>query len=139
MGAKRVIDIAGALAGLVLTAPFWLYWALRIKLSSPGSVFFVHDRVGKDGEIFRMIKFRTMEARTDPYCEAPEERTDPRIARYGRWLRRSSIDEIPQLLNVLLGNMSLVGPRPRDLRRASPSRGPAGRGRASRALAGPVR
>ncbi len=110
--AKRAIDIVGALAGLVLTAPFWLYWTLRIKLENAGPAFFVHERVGKDGQIFRMFKFRTMEIQTDPYCKAPEEHGDPRITSYGRWLRRSSIDEVPQLLNVLRGEMSLVGPRP---------------------------
>ena len=110
--AKRAIDIAGALFGLLISAPFWLYWALRIKLESPGPVFFVHDRVGRDGTTFRMWKFRTMGVDSDPYSRAPEEHTDARITRYGRWLRRSSIDEVPQLLNVLRGDMSLVGPRP---------------------------
>jgi lipopolysaccharide/colanic/teichoic acid biosynthesis glycosyltransferase len=110
--AKRAIDVLGALAALVLSSPFWLYWALRIKLSSPGPVFFVHGRVGKDGKHFRMFKFRTMANDTDPYCQAPEEHGDPRITPYGRWLRRTSIDELPQVLNVLRGEMSLVGPRP---------------------------
>ena len=109
---KRAIDILGALVGLAITTPFWLYWALRIKLDSAGPVFFVHDRAGKDGRGFRMVKFRTMEACTDPYSKAPEEHRDARITQYGRWLRRSSIDELPQLINVLRGDMSLVGPRP---------------------------
>jgi exopolysaccharide biosynthesis polyprenyl glycosylphosphotransferase len=110
--AKRAIDIVAALVGLLLSAPFWLYWALRIKLESKGPVFFVHERVGKDGKTFRMWKFRTMGADCEPYSRAPEEHTDARVTRYGRWLRRSSIDEVPQLLNVLRGDMSLVGPRP---------------------------
>jgi exopolysaccharide biosynthesis polyprenyl glycosylphosphotransferase len=109
---KRAIDVGGALLGLALSAPFWLYWALRIKLDSPGPVFFVHERVGKDGATFRMWKFRTMAEQSDPYRRAPELHSDARITDYGSWLRRSSIDEVPQLLNVLRGDMSLVGPRP---------------------------
>ena len=109
---KRVIDIVGATVGLLLTAPFWLYWALRIKQGSPGPVFFVHDRIGKDGKPFRIFKVRTLATGEDPYCRAPDKQSDPRITHYGRWLRSSSIDELPQLLNVLRGDMSLVGPRP---------------------------
>ncbi len=109
---KRVFDAAGALAALVLTAPLWLWIALRIRLDSPGPVFFVHTRAGRNGVPFRLYKFRTMAADSHPYRTAPKRRTDPRITRYGSWLRRSSLDELPQLLNVLNGSMSLVGPRP---------------------------
>ena len=109
---KRAFDIVGALAALALLAPLGLWIALRIRLDSSGPVFFVHTRVGRNGKPFRLYKFRTMQADSHPYRTAPSDREDPRLTRYGRWLRRSSLDELPQLLNVLTGSMSLVGPRP---------------------------
>ena len=109
---KRAFDIVGALAALALLAPLGLWIALRIRLDSSGPVFFVHTRVGRNGKPFRLYKFRTMQADSHPYRTAPSDREDPRLTRYGRWLRRSSLDELPQLLNALAGSMSLVGPRP---------------------------
>ena len=120
---KRSLDVAGALAALLLTAPAWLLAALAIKLDSPGPVFFVQTRTGRHGRTFRCIKFRTMvtgaEDEQAALLRQNEQsgpvfkiRNDPRITRVGRVLRRYSIDELPQLLNVLAGQMSLVGPRP---------------------------
>lgn len=109
---KRAFDFFAALLLLILSAPFWLWWILRIKLDSPGPALFVQTRVGQNGKLFRMYKFRTMRTDVEAYAEAPRHQKDDRITSYGRWLRRTSIDEIPQLLNVLKGDMSLVGPRP---------------------------
>ncbi len=109
---KRAFDLTGALVALVLTAPLLLWTALRIKLDSPGPVLFRHTRVGRDGAPFEMYKFRTMQAGTPPQAVAPRDVSDPRVTRYGHWLRATSIDELPQLINVLRGEMSLVGPRP---------------------------
>jgi exopolysaccharide biosynthesis polyprenyl glycosylphosphotransferase len=109
---KRAVDLSGAGLGLLLTAPLWLYWIVRIRLDSPGPAFFVHERIGLSGQPFRMWKFRTMSCESRPQQESPTERDDPRVTAYGAWLRRTSIDELPQLINVLRGQMSLVGPRP---------------------------
>jgi len=110
--AKRALDLACAAALLVLSAPLWLWWSLRIVLDSPGRPLFRQTRIGRGGRPFAMYKFRTMHGGADPYAVAPRERADARITPYGYWLRRTSIDEVPQLLNVLRGEMSLVGPRP---------------------------
>jgi lipopolysaccharide/colanic/teichoic acid biosynthesis glycosyltransferase len=124
--AKRVVDLAGALAGLLLFGPVLL--ALLIRLDSPGPALFRQVRCGYRGRPFRMLKFRTMvadaESRLDDLESCNEStggvlfklRDDPRVTRLGRFLRRSSLDELPQLLNVLKGEMSLVGPRPLQLR-----------------------
>lgn len=109
---KRLLDFFGALLLLLLTAPLWPWWALRIRLDSRGPIFFKQRRVGQDGREFTLIKFRTMSLSAEAYAEAPRDGNDARITRYGRWLRRSSIDELPNLLNVLAGQLSLVGPRP---------------------------
>jgi exopolysaccharide biosynthesis polyprenyl glycosylphosphotransferase len=109
---KRIMDIA--VASLLLTAvaiPLTVI-ALLVRLDSPGPVFFTQERVGQKGRRFRIFKFRTMRTETDPYAVAPDDPTDPRITRFGRFLRRTSLDEFPQLFNVLLGHMSMVGPRP---------------------------
>ncbi len=110
--AKRLVDVAGAVLGLLLLAPLLVGCALRIRRDSPGPVLFVQERIGRGGRPFAMWKFRTMVCDTEAYAVAPSERDDPRITRFGRWLRRTSIDELPQLWNVLRGEMSLVGPRP---------------------------
>ncbi|MCE5228375.1 sugar transferase [bacterium] len=110
--AKRAMDLAITVPLLTVTLPLWVGIAIAIKLDSKGSILFSHDRVGKDGRIFRMHKFRTMAASTNPYAVAPGDQSDPRITRVGRFLRKTSLDEIPQFLNVLKGEMSLVGPRP---------------------------
>ena len=109
--AKRAFDFLGALIGLVVAAPLMGWVALRLKAQGL-SPFFVQERVGEGGRIFRMVKFRTLRPEVDPYAVAPRDREDARITPYGRWLRVSSIDELPQLWNVLKGEMSLVGPRP---------------------------
>ena len=109
---KRAFDVVGALVGLVITAPLLLWCALRTMQTSPGPPFIAQDRIGYDGESFRMYKFRTMWNGVDRYAVAPTDVSDARVTDYGRWLRRTSIDELPQLFNVLTGEMSLVGPRP---------------------------
>ena len=109
---KRAFDAVTAGLLLALLAPFLLLVALIIRLSSPGPALFVQERIGLNGVPFRMYKFRTMHANANPYETTPQSAIDARITRFGRWLRRTSFDEVPQLFNVLLGQMSLVGPRP---------------------------
>lgn len=110
---KHAIDFLLASAGLVLLSPLFLVVSLLIKIDSPGAAFFSQRRVGKYGRLFRIWKFRTMredaESGTGPVWASEE---DPRITRLGRFLRKSHIDELPQLINVFRGEMSLVGPRP---------------------------
>jgi exopolysaccharide biosynthesis polyprenyl glycosylphosphotransferase len=110
--AKRVLDFVAALALMVFTAPFWAAIALLIRYESAGPVFFHQDRVGQNGKRFRLYKFRSMRVDAPKYDFHPSDRDDPRVTGVGRWLRRTSLDELPQLLNVLKGEMSLVGPRP---------------------------
>ncbi|HYD67083.1 exopolysaccharide biosynthesis polyprenyl glycosylphosphotransferase, partial [Azospirillum sp.] len=113
---KRALDVTVAALCLALLSPVMLLVAALIKLDSPGPVFFRQDRVGYRNRIFRIYKFRTMHDRAaDPLADRLTERNDPRVTRFGAFLRRSSIDELPQLINVLLGDMSLVGPRPHPL------------------------
>ena len=120
---KRLIDIIGASIALLLFSPIFIIVIIAIKLTSPGSVFFEQIRVGKNGRPFKMYKFRSMIKDADKLKDSLlhlnenneqffKIKEDPRVTRIGRFLRRSSIDELPQLLNVLLGHMSLVGPRP---------------------------
>jgi exopolysaccharide biosynthesis polyprenyl glycosylphosphotransferase len=110
---KRLLDLAFAVAILLLGLPVWLLLALLIKLDSAGPIFYRQERVGKDGRIFAIVKFRTMvqnaEQLTGPKWA---EKDDPRITRAGRFMRKWRLDEFPQFLNVLRGEMSLVGPRP---------------------------
>ena len=123
----RALDIALSAVGLLLASPFLLVAMLAIRLESPGSPIFTQVRVGRNGEQFKMYKLRTMVADADALQAGLEERNeatgpvfkirdDPRLTRVGRWLRRSSLDEMPQLINVLRGEMSLVGPRPLPVR-----------------------
>jgi exopolysaccharide biosynthesis polyprenyl glycosylphosphotransferase len=137
LAAKRAFDIAAAAAGLLLLAPVFALVAVRTKLDSRGPVFYRHRRVGLNGRTFRLVKFRTMHIEScvgedyggesaakaleavlaDPAARGEFERTqkledDPRVTRFGRFLRKTSLDELPQLWNVLVGDMSLVGPRP---------------------------
>ncbi|MBL9078761.1 MAG: YraN family protein [Planctomycetes bacterium] len=110
---KRILDILVSLVGLVLSLPICALAALAIKLTSPGPIFFRQERVGQDGETFRLIKFRTM--RTDAERESGPvwaQKNDARVTTVGRFLRLSRIDEIPQFVNILGGQMSFVGPRP---------------------------
>lgn len=110
--AKRVVDFVGAAALLVIGLPLFLMLSILIKFDSHGSALFRQERVGLNGRRFQMFKFRTMYTNAPAYAYSPKESDDIRVTRLGRFLRRTSLDELPQLLNVLLGNMSLVGPRP---------------------------
>jgi len=109
---KRALDIVLSLLVLLLAAPVFVITAILIRRASPGPIFFAQQRIGKDGKPFRMLKFRTMHANTSADAESPRKADDPRITPIGRWLRRFSLDELPQFLNVLMGDMSVVGPRP---------------------------
>ena len=109
---KRAMDATVALLLLALGLPLFLLIALCIKLDSRGPVLFAQKRVGRNGELFTIFKFRSMYNGSPMYETSPIEPTDPRITRVGRVLRRTGLDETAQLLNVLLGQMSLVGPRP---------------------------
>jgi exopolysaccharide biosynthesis polyprenyl glycosylphosphotransferase len=120
---KRVLDVVLAGLGLLATLPLWLVIVVAIRLDSPGSAFFVQERVGIHGRRFRFYKFRSMyadaerriaELQSSNEVSGPvfKMRSDPRVTRIGLLLRRTSLDELPQLLNVLKGEMSLVGPRP---------------------------
>ncbi len=110
--AKRLFDLLGATLALALLASPMLLVALLIKVDGPGPVFFRQDRVGRFGRVFRIHKFRTMVADAPQRGPALTVGADPRITRSGQWLRRTRLDELPQLIDVLLGHMSLVGPRP---------------------------
>jgi len=111
-GAKRLMDVAIGSALAVAVAPLWLAAAVLIAVESPGSILFVQERIGLNGRPFRMFKFRTMWQGAARYAPSPRGDIDPRITRVGRFLRMSGLDELPQLINVLRGEMSLVGPRP---------------------------
>jgi lipopolysaccharide/colanic/teichoic acid biosynthesis glycosyltransferase len=125
--AKRIFDLVGALVAVVAASPLLLSLALLVKISSKGPVIFWQRRLGQSGRPFRCFKFRTMTADAEAilggmlatdsnlsreFQERAKLKDDPRLTRYGRLLRRSSLDELPQLFNVLMGDMSLVGPRP---------------------------
>ncbi|MHC8510238.1 MAG: sugar transferase [Rhodospirillales bacterium] len=115
--AKRAADVCGAVVGLVLTAPLVPLIMLAVKLDSKGPAVFKQVRVGRAGpertELFRMYKFRTMRIDAEKHTGAVwAQKNDPRITRAGRFLRKTRLDEIPQLINVLKGDMSLIGPRP---------------------------
>jgi len=112
MIAKRVFDLIISVTGLLFLVPVFLLIGILIKLDSPGPVFFRQVRVGRFGEPFRIFKFRTMRAEGEATGKQITVRDDIRITRAGRFLRRYKLDELPQLLNVVNGEMSLVGPRP---------------------------
>jgi Undecaprenyl-phosphate glucose phosphotransferase len=112
---KRLFDLTLAAAALIALTPLLVVVAILIAVDSPGPVFFVQRRYGFNQQPFRIIKFRTMAALDDGPVVPQATRNDPRLTRIGRWLRRWNIDEIPQLFNVLTGDMSLVGPRPHAL------------------------
>ena len=121
---KRVIDIVGALVGLLLLSPFVLVVAILIKIQDPrGPIFFKQQRIGKDGQTFYIYKFRSMVTNAEELLKDLLEKNeisgamfkmkkDPRITKVGKFIRKTSIDELPQLWNVMKGEMSLVGPRP---------------------------
>lgn len=108
---KRAFDLAAALAGVLLLAPLLLVIALWIKWDTPGPVLYRQQRVGRGGRLFTIYKFRSMHVRDDAGAELTVG-ADPRVTRAGLRLRRYKLDELPQLINVVIGNMSLVGPRP---------------------------
>lgn len=124
---KRVFDIVFSVFLLVVLSPLFLIITIAIKRADPGKVTYAHRRVGRDGVPFDCLKFRTMVMDADArlklwqeenpdlyeeYCRTFKLRDDPRVTSIGKWLRRTSLDELPQLWNVLMGHMSLVGPRP---------------------------
>jgi len=120
---KRLLDVVLAAIGLVATLPLWLAIVIAVRLDSPGPAVFIQERVGLNGRLFRFYKFRSMftdaehrlaELESSNEVSGPvfKMRADPRVTRIGTLLRRTSLDELPQLLNVLKGDMSLVGPRP---------------------------
>jgi exopolysaccharide biosynthesis polyprenyl glycosylphosphotransferase len=123
MAAKRLIDILGALIGIIFLSPILLITVIAIKIDSRGPVVFSQERVGYKGKSFKMYKFRSMVTNAEALLGELKDKNemsgpmfkikdDPRITRVGKFIRRTSIDELPQLFNVLTGNMSLVGPRP---------------------------
>ncbi|GMU24303.1 MAG: sugar transferase [Phycisphaerae bacterium] len=109
---KRAVDVAMALLVMLLTAPLWPLIALLVRLDSPGPALFHQRRVGLNGRVFRLHKFRTMHVESEPGGHVWAAKDDPRVTRVGWYLRRSRLDELPQLWNILLGQMSIVGPRP---------------------------
>ena len=121
---KRLFDFFAALVGSIVTLPFFLIIAIVIKLDSKGPVFFIHHRVGKNGKPLPILKFRTMVVGAENMIKdfTPEQKKeweknfklehDPRVTRIGHFLRKTSIDELPQLYNILAGQLSIVGPRP---------------------------
>jgi len=120
---KRIIDIIGSLTGLILISPVMIIVAIVIKFGSKGPVFFAQSRVGRDGNEFVMYKFRSMcteaeallgKLKNENEMSGPmfKMKDDPRITKVGKFIRKTSIDELPQLINILKGDMSLVGPRP---------------------------
>lgn len=109
---KRLTDVVGAVMGIVLLTPVWLFVALVITLDDGRPVIFRQQRVGLAGRMFDVLKFRTMVRNAEQQGQLTTSGRDPRITRSGRWLRKYKLDELPQLFNVLKGDMSLVGPRP---------------------------
>jgi exopolysaccharide biosynthesis polyprenyl glycosylphosphotransferase len=109
---KRLLDIFCAAILILMSAPVWAVLAVVIRMESKGPIFFRQGRVGQNGKVFEILKFRSMKVDAPKYAFSPAHHADPRITRVGRFLRKSSLDEMPQLINVLKGDMSLVGPRP---------------------------
>ncbi|ENK0555881.1 MULTISPECIES: sugar transferase [Clostridium] len=120
---KKIIDLLGSIIGLILLSPILIITAIAIKLDSKGPVFFIQERVGKNEQVFNMYKFRSMVIDAEEKLYKLKDKNemsgpmfkmkdDPRITKIGRFIRKTSIDELPQLFNVLKGEMSLVGPRP---------------------------
>ena len=109
---KRLIDVAVSMAGLILLSPLMIYAALRVRFSSKGPVIFSQERIGYKGKPFRMFKFRSMINEAEKNGPALSSGNDQRITKWGKTMRKWRIDELPQLRNILVGEMSLVGPRP---------------------------
>ncbi len=109
---KRVMDVVFSFSAIILLIPFYIFSAIAVKLSSPGPILFLQDRVGLNGLQFKIIKFRTMFMNSEAAGPQLSSSNDPRITNIGRFMRKTRLDEFPQFINVLLGDMSLVGPRP---------------------------
>jgi exopolysaccharide biosynthesis polyprenyl glycosylphosphotransferase len=109
---KRVMDILLSFIAVILLIPFYIFSAIAVKMSSPGPILFLQERVGLNGEQFKIIKFRTMYLNSEAAGPQLSSSNDPRITKIGRFMRKTRLDEFPQFINVLLGDMSLVGPRP---------------------------
>jgi exopolysaccharide biosynthesis polyprenyl glycosylphosphotransferase len=109
---KRMMDILISIFALILLIPFYIASAIAVKISSPGPIFFLQERVGMNGNTFKIIKFRTMIVNAESNGPQLSSAEDPRITKTGRFMRKTRLDEFPQFINVLLGQMSLVGPRP---------------------------
>lgn len=110
---KRILDLTIALTAVIVLAPLWLLIAALIKIDSPGSALFIQKRLGLSGRVFSMYKFRTMVQNAEQTGTGLFSfENDPRVTRVGQFLRHTSLDELPQLLNVIRGDMSIVGPRP---------------------------
>ena len=109
---KRTFDILVSFLLIVLLSPVLIAIAIAIKLSDKGPAVFRQERAGKNGKPFTLYKFRTMKCNVDPFGQSPKSGDDPRLIKIGKFLRECSLDELPQLFNVLKGDMSIVGPRP---------------------------
>jgi exopolysaccharide biosynthesis polyprenyl glycosylphosphotransferase len=109
---KRLMDLGLSIFAIIILLPFYLFSALAVKLSSPGPILFLQERIGINGQIFKIIKFRTMYADAEKHGPQLSSENDPRITKIGRFMRKTRLDEFPQFFNVLFGDMSLVGPRP---------------------------
>ncbi|MEN6574797.1 MAG: sugar transferase [Phycisphaerales bacterium] len=109
---KRLFDVLAAALALAALSPLWVAIAIAIRLTSPGPALFRQERAGRGGRPFVLLKFRTMRLDADRFGPSPRSGTDPRLIRIGRFLRESSLDELPQFVNILWGDMSLIGPRP---------------------------
>jgi exopolysaccharide biosynthesis polyprenyl glycosylphosphotransferase len=109
---KRLIDVVVSIFAMLILIPIYIASAIAVKLSSPGPIFFLQDRVGVNGRIFKIIKFRTMVVNAETAGPQLSSEDDPRITKVGKFMRKTRLDEFPQFLNVLVGQMSLVGPRP---------------------------
>lgn len=113
MAFKRGMDIAISGIGLIIASPIMLLTAVLIKIDSPGKVLFMQDRIGKDGKVFKIAKFRSMRTGAEHTGSGVYSgKNDARVTRVGKFIRATSIDELPQLFNILKGDMSLIGPRP---------------------------
>ncbi len=108
---KRIFDVTFAVAGLAASSPLWLALAIAVKLEDGGPVFFRQDRSGLNGRVFAVLKFRSMRVDAEQTGAHQAVPNDARVTRTGRWMRRTAMDELPQLWNILVGDMSVVGPR----------------------------
>lgn len=109
---KRVIDIVASIISLIVFTPMFIVLAVLVKSSSRGPIFFLQERVGKNGRLFKIVKYRTMVVNAEKAGPQLSSSNDPRITKIGRFMRKTRLDEFPQFYNVLIGDMSLVGPRP---------------------------